>query len=57
MSSAEADAFEKHPYHQAAVRLRRYDDMGKVENLAMPALEDYRSLLEAFVRRGDEGRP
>jgi predicted HD phosphohydrolase len=54
MTAAEADAFEKHPHFQAALKLRRYDDMGKVPDLATPSFEDFRPLLEGFVRTRDE---
>jgi phosphonate degradation associated HDIG domain protein len=54
MSAAEGEAFEKHPHFEAALKLRRYDDMGKVPDLRTPSLEDFRPLLEGFVRRGDQ---
>jgi phosphonate degradation associated HDIG domain protein len=49
MSDAEADAFEKQPHFQAALELRRFDDMGKVPDMATPAFEDFRGVLESFV--------
>lgn len=51
MSDDEAVAFEQNPHGEAAARLRRYDDAGKIKDLTMPELESYRSLLERFVRR------
>jgi [1-hydroxy-2-(trimethylamino)ethyl]phosphonate dioxygenase len=51
MTKAEADAFEQHPHFQAAVQLRRLDDMGKVPGLATPDFDAYRPLLESFVRQ------
>jgi phosphonate degradation associated HDIG domain protein len=53
LTAADADAFARHPHFQAALKLRRYDDMGKVPGLLTPPLEDFRSLLEGFVRPGD----
>jgi phosphonate degradation associated HDIG domain protein len=53
MSAAEGDAFESHPHFEAALKLRRYDDMGKVADLRTPSFEDFRPLLESFVRRTD----
>ncbi|HEV3082446.1 MAG TPA: HD domain-containing protein [Gemmataceae bacterium] len=50
MTEAEADAFEKHPHFQAALQLRRFDDMGKVPDMTIPPLEEYRTLLESFVQ-------
>jgi phosphonate degradation associated HDIG domain protein len=49
MTDAEAREFESNPHHDAAVRVRRYDDMGKVPDLATAPLEDYRALLERLV--------
>lgn len=46
-SPAEAAAFAARPYFAEAVRLRRYDDMGKRRDWDVPSLETYRSLLEA----------
>ena len=42
--------FESSPYAEDAVRLRRYDDIGKVAGLATPDLEHYRPVLEASMR-------
>lgn len=50
MTDEEAKAFEREPHGDAAVRLRRHDDAGKVKDLATPELEAYRSLLESVVR-------
>ena len=46
MTPAEVDAFESSPHAQDAVRLRRYDDIGKVAGLETPPLEHYRPVLE-----------
>ena len=46
-SPAEAAAFAARPYFAEAVRLRRYDDMGKRRDWEVPSLETYHSLLEA----------
>ena len=32
------------------MRLRRYDDVGKVPGLETPSLEDYRPVLEAVLK-------
>jgi [1-hydroxy-2-(trimethylamino)ethyl]phosphonate dioxygenase len=50
-SPAEVAEFDESPYAADAVRLRRYDDVGKVAGLATPDLEHYRSVLEAAIRR------
>jgi phosphonate degradation associated HDIG domain protein len=49
MSEAEAEEFEREPHYEAAVRLRRYDDMGKVPGMEVRELESYRELLESLV--------
>jgi gamma-butyrobetaine dioxygenase len=41
----EAKAFELEPFADAATRLRRYDDDGKVDGLDVAPLDDYRELL------------
>ena len=47
----EVAAFEASPYAADAVRLRRYDDVGKVPGLRTPDLEHYRPVLEAALAR------
>ena len=42
--------FEASPYADDAMRLRRYDDVGKVPGLETPSLEDYRPVLEAVLK-------
>ena len=42
--------FEASPYADDAVRLRRYDDVGKVPGFETPSLEDYRPVLEAVLK-------
>ncbi|MBK7999467.1 MAG: HD domain-containing protein [Verrucomicrobia bacterium] len=51
MTDAEAKKFESEPHFELAVRIRRYDDMGKVPDMQTPDLDSYRPLLEGFVRR------
>lgn len=49
LDMAELAAFEANPGHGAAVRLRRWDDAGKVAGLAVAPLEHYRSLLHGLA--------
>jgi [1-hydroxy-2-(trimethylamino)ethyl]phosphonate dioxygenase len=49
-SAEEVAQFESSPYAGDAVRLRRYDDIGKVAGLETPDLEHYRPVLEAAMR-------
>ena len=41
----DAHRFERQPHAMDAVRLRRWDDRGKIAGLGVPGLEQYRSLL------------
>lgn len=45
MSDAEAEAFRREPEFERAVRLRRYDELGKVVGAEPAGLESYRQLL------------
>jgi phosphonate degradation associated HDIG domain protein len=49
MNEQEARAFECHPYYETAVRVRRYDDLGKVSEMATPSIDTYRPLLASFL--------
>ncbi|MDE2306436.1 MAG: hypothetical protein KGL34_12800 [Gammaproteobacteria bacterium] len=49
MDSAAVAAFERQPFHRDAVRLRLWDDRGKVAGLRTRALADYRELLESLA--------
>jgi phosphonate degradation associated HDIG domain protein len=50
-TDAEVAEFRRSPHAEAAVRLRRYDDIGKVAGMDTPDLEHYRPVLEAALRR------
>lgn len=50
MTDEEALAFERQPFHDIAVRVRRYDEMGKVVGMSTPDLESFRPLLASFLR-------
>ena len=45
----EVAAFEASPHADAAVRLRRYDDVGKVPGAPTPGLEHYRPILASAL--------
>jgi phosphonate degradation associated HDIG domain protein len=45
----EVREFEALPHWQEAVRLRRYDDAGKDPSRPVPALEEFRPLLESLL--------
>jgi phosphonate degradation associated HDIG domain protein len=46
---AEVRAFDAMPHAQEAVRLRRWDDQGKVAGAPTPDLEHFRPILEAHL--------
>lgn len=50
MNAAEVAAFEANPHHRAAVRLRLYDDDGKVAGLSIKPIAEYRARLRALLR-------
>ena len=50
MSDAEAQEFEREPHYDLALRVRRFDDMGKVADMRTPDLDFFRPLLEGFLR-------
>ncbi|MGB3410719.1 MAG: hypothetical protein WBA45_05935 [Microthrixaceae bacterium] len=45
MTDIEASSFERNPASASAVRLRHWDDLGKVEGIEVPGLGEYRELL------------
>jgi len=53
MSADEVKQFETQPCFREALRVRRWDDQGKVAGLVTPGLETYRELIDSFsLRRG-----
>lgn len=52
MSEAEAARFEAERYWREAVRLRHWDDQGKVAGLKTPTLRDYLELITGAARPG-----
>ncbi len=49
MSEAEVAAFEANPFHEVAVRVRKWDDQGKVAGMKTKAFSDYAELLQKIV--------
>jgi phosphonate degradation associated HDIG domain protein len=52
MNAQQIALFEKEPYHREAVRVRRWDDQGKVAGLKTAALGDYSRMIETLARPG-----
>jgi predicted HD phosphohydrolase len=52
MNAQEVARFEQEPYHREAVRVRRWDDQGKVAGLKTAALDDYAHMIRTLARPG-----
>jgi phosphonate degradation associated HDIG domain protein len=50
MAAHEVAQFETEQFHKDAVRVRQWDDQGKVNGLKTPGLGDYRALIEGLLR-------
>ena len=51
MAAHEVAKFETERFYKEAVRVRHWDDQGKVTGLKTPVLTDYRTLIEQFTIR------
>ncbi len=51
MTGPELARFEAERFHKEAVRLRRWDDQGKIAGLSTPELEHYRDLIDRLANR------
>jgi [1-hydroxy-2-(trimethylamino)ethyl]phosphonate dioxygenase len=51
MAPREVTQFEAQPFWREAVRVRRWDDQGKVAGLRTVTLRDYTDLIERLARR------
>jgi gamma-butyrobetaine dioxygenase len=49
----QAREFERRPWYREAVQLRRWDDAAKQPGLAVPLLEEYRTLLDTLPAAGN----
>ena len=50
MSDEERREFERNPYWQQAVQLRKWDDLAKVQGLETPGLESHRQAVEGCLK-------
>ena len=50
MDAAEVAAFEARPFHREAVRLRHWDDQGKLGGFSAPGFDTYRTLVASLMR-------
>jgi predicted HD phosphohydrolase len=49
MNALEIADFEENPHHKAAIKLRHYDDDGKVQGRMIYKINHYQSLLESLL--------
>ena len=52
MSAPETAHFEGERFYREAVRLRHWDDQGKVAGLSTPEFEHYRAMIDGLAIRG-----
>jgi len=62
MVAHEVAQFESERFYREAVRIRHWDDLGKVAGLNTPGLDDYCALIETLAKRarhltGPPGKP
>jgi predicted HD phosphohydrolase len=50
MSAEQMAAFESETFWRDAIRLRQWDDRGKVAGLRTPVFADYSELIDALCR-------
>ena len=55
MSSDEVARFESEPYFSDAVKVRQWDDQGKVAGLTTPTLANYREWIDELAATGRSG--
>ena len=51
MTKDEAEAFEQYPLFDLIIKMRRWDEEAKIENMPVPDLEYYRSLMIAHLQK------
>jgi phosphonate degradation associated HDIG domain protein len=56
MSPAEVAEFRRDPFHEEAVRVRRWDEAGKTPGMATPSFDYYAPLLQRVIDRHMAGK-
>jgi len=51
MEQQEAEAFEKNPYFDIIIRMRRWDEAAKVEHQQLPDLAHFLSLIQNYLSK------
>jgi 2-amino-1-hydroxyethylphosphonate dioxygenase (glycine-forming) len=51
MSREEAEAFEQYPLFDLIIKMRRWDEEAKVENMPVPELEHYKAMMIKHLQK------
>ena len=50
MTEEEAAAFEQDPFFKLNLKMREWDDKGKIENMELPQMKDFTQIIEAHLK-------
>ena len=51
MSKEEAEAFEQYPLFDLIIKMRRWDEEAKIENMPLPDLEHYKRMMITHLQK------
>jgi len=51
MSQEEADAFEQYPLFDLIIKMRRWDEEAKIQNMPVPDLEEYKTMMIEHLQK------
>lgn len=49
MTEKEAKEFEKNPYHELIIKMRRWDEAAKVEAIKLPTLDHFLNIIDTYL--------
>jgi 2-amino-1-hydroxyethylphosphonate dioxygenase (glycine-forming) len=49
MTANEAKAFEQNPYFETIIRMRRWDEAAKVEDMTLPTLDHFMNIIDIYL--------
>lgn len=49
MTEKEAKEFEKNPYHELIIKMRRWDEAAKVEAMKLPTLDHFLNIIDIYL--------
>jgi phosphonate degradation associated HDIG domain protein len=49
MTEKEAKEFEKNPYHELIIKMRRWDEAAKVEAMKLPTLDHFLNIIDTYL--------